>query len=222
VRKARVDEAHCAHERELIRKVPAFERRGLECSRRRPARVDNQDVEAAELGDRGFDQRLRIAGLRHVSGLPSRRADRLACGFDRGRVAGRDEDLRTLGGQRLGAGSAETLAGGDDERTAPVEAKIHAHNCGVRRTIRVTATPHANGWTFQVSIEEDGRTVSEHAVEVSKSDVKRLAPESSVEELVLRSFEFLLEREPPSNILRRFALSDIERYFPEYPKTIGG
>jgi len=51
--------------------------------------------------------------------------------------------------------------------------------------------------------------------------MERLAPDGSVEDLVLRSFEFLLEREPPSSILRRFALTDIERYFPEYPKVIG-
>jgi hypothetical protein len=73
-----------------------------------------------------------------------------------------------------------------------------------------------------VRIEEDGRKVSEHTVEVSALDLKRLAPGASVEDLVLRSFEFLLEREPPSSILRSFALSDIERYFPEYSKVIGG
>jgi hypothetical protein len=73
-----------------------------------------------------------------------------------------------------------------------------------------------------VRIEEDGRAVSDHTVEVSKADLKRLAPESSVDELVQRSFEFLLEREPPQSILRRFNLPDIERYFPEYPKVIGG
>jgi hypothetical protein len=72
-----------------------------------------------------------------------------------------------------------------------------------------------------VRIEEDGRAVSDHTVEVSKADLKRLAPESSVDELVQRSFEFLLEREPPQSILRRFNLPDIERYFPEYPKVIG-
>jgi hypothetical protein len=90
----------------------------------------------------------------------------------------------------------------------------------VHRTIRITATPNAGGWTCQVRIDEDGRKVSEHTVEVSTSDVKRLAPDASVEDLVLRSFEFLLEREPPSSILRRFALADIERYFPDYPRVI--
>ena len=90
----------------------------------------------------------------------------------------------------------------------------------MHRTIRITATPNAGGWTCQVRIEEDGRKVSDHTVEVSTADLKRLAPDGSVEELVLRSFEFLLEREPPSSILRRFALTDIERYFPDYPNVM--
>jgi hypothetical protein len=91
----------------------------------------------------------------------------------------------------------------------------------VGATITVTATPTASGWTCHVRIEEDGRTLSEHTVEVTRSDVKRLAPGSSVEDLVKRSVEFLLEREPPQSILRRFTLADIERYFPEYPRVIG-
>jgi hypothetical protein len=33
---------------------------------------------------------------------------------------------------------------------------------------------------------------------------------------VRRSFDFLLEREPPSSILRTFDLAVIGRYFPEY------
>lgn len=37
-----------------------------------------------------------------------------------------------------------------------------------------------------------------------------------VEDLVRRSFEFLLEREPPESILGSFDLSVIGRYFPEY------
>jgi hypothetical protein len=90
----------------------------------------------------------------------------------------------------------------------------------VHRTIRITTAPKAGGWTCQVRIEEDGRKVSDHTVEVSTADLKRLAPDEPVEELVLRSFEFLLEREPASSILRRFALTDIERYFPDFAEVI--
>jgi hypothetical protein len=38
---------------------------------------------------------------------------------------------------------------------------------------------------------------------------------------VRRAFEFLLEREPPSSILRRFALEDIANYFPEFWSAMG-
>ncbi len=51
-------------------------------------------------------------------------------------------------------------------------------------------------------------------------ELERFAPLSSVEDLVRRSFKFLLEREPPQSILSRFGLSDIERYYPEYPRVI--
>ena len=40
------------------------------------------------------------------------------------------------------------------------------------------------------------------------------------EELVRASFEFLLEREPASSILREFSLDVISRYFPGYPAEI--
>ena len=71
-------------------------------------------------------------------------------------------------------------------------------------------------------IEEEGQIVTDHVVEVTISDLQRLAPGSSVEDLVTRSFEFLLEREPPRSILRKFSLSDIDTYFPEYPRAIRG
>jgi len=83
-------------------------------------------------------------------------------------------------------------------------------------SIKVTATPTAAGWTCRVTVD----SVSEHTVTVSSKDRERLSPNSSVEELVTRSFEFLLEREPPTSILRKFDLMEIERYFPEYAKVI--
>ena len=69
-------------------------------------------------------------------------------------------------------------------------------------------------------VDEKGRTVSEHTVTVTMADKQRFAPHSTIEDLVTRSFEFLLEREPPTSILPRFNLTEIERYFPDYPTTI--
>jgi len=40
-------------------------------------------------------------------------------------------------------------------------------------------------------------------------------------ELVRASFEFLLEREPATSILRQFSLDVISQYFPSYPAAIG-
>ena len=88
------------------------------------------------------------------------------------------------------------------------------------RTIKVTATPNSIGWICLVTVDDGGRTVSEHTVEATASDVNHLGPNSSVEDLVRRSFDFLLEREPPQSILRRFALADIKSYFPDYPDVI--
>jgi hypothetical protein len=90
----------------------------------------------------------------------------------------------------------------------------------VREEIEVTSVPDASGWTCRVRIKEEGQTVTDHVVLVNRSDLERLAPGSSVEDLVTRSFEFLLDREAPRSILRRFSLSDIESYFPDYPRTI--
>jgi len=39
-------------------------------------------------------------------------------------------------------------------------------------------------------------------------------------ELVRTSFEFLLEREPATSILRKFSLDVISQYFPGYPAEV--
>lgn len=63
--------------------------------------------------------------------------------------------------------------------------------------------------------------MTRHEVTVTADDVARYAPGSTPERLLEVSFEFLLEREPASSILPRFALPLIARYFPEYPDVIG-
>lgn len=73
--------------------------------------------------------------------------------------------------------------------------------------------------TFKVTAE--GLTTTTHTVIVSPAYYEKLTSRRiSVEELVRRSFEFLLERESNTSILRRFDLPEIGRYFPEYESTI--
>ena len=77
------------------------------------------------------------------------------------------------------------------------------------------------GWSCQVTLREGDRVVSSHAVRVSVADLARLDPTSAEPTaLVEASFAFLLEREPPSSILRTFELPVIGRYFPVYEATI--
>src|SRR5581483_6995102 len=104
------------------------ERRGLERARGRPAGVDDQDVEAAEPGDRLLDCRLGLARLAHVGRLPAGRLDLLRRRLDPRFAPGRDEDLRTLVGQGLGAAEAKPLAGGGDEGAAALQPEVHALN----------------------------------------------------------------------------------------------
>jgi hypothetical protein len=50
--------------------------------------------------------------------------------------------------------------------------------------------------------------------------VERLGWRQTPEELIRKSFEFLLEREPKESILERFELSRISDYFPEYEQRL--
>jgi hypothetical protein len=82
------------------------------------------------------------------------------------------------------------------------------------------ATAASGGWTCSV-IVHDGADETRHEVTATPAELERLAPgAANPTALVERSFEFLLEREPPSSILRSFELSVISRYFPEYEREI--
>ena len=67
----------------------------------------------------------------------------------------------------------------------------------------------------------EGGSPTTHVVAVSAADLARLAPGArSPDDLVTRSFEFLLAREPKESILGRFDLTVIGRYFPGYERAI--
>jgi hypothetical protein len=80
----------------------------------------------------------------------------------------------------------------------------------------------ANETRFEITVRE-GATETRHIVTVAPDYARKLAGgRVSLEDLVRRSFEFLLEHEPKESILRHFDLKDISRYFPEYEREIGG
>ncbi len=72
---------------------------------------------------------------------------------------------------------------------------------------------------FQVEVSEGGRETT-HRVAVPEILGEFELPADDLEPVVRESFRFLLEREPASSILPRFSLSDITRYFPNYPSEL--
>ena len=86
--------------------------------------------------------------------------------------------------------------------------------------VEVSCRSADDGWVC-TAIVIDSSSESRHEVTVSSAERTRLAPEVTAQQLVEESFHFLLEREPKEAILRQFAISEIERYFPDYKAIIG-
>ena len=72
---------------------------------------------------------------------------------------------------------------------------------------------------FQVTVTED--SITTHKINLSEKVYKNLSDSKIPKaELIIKSFEFLLERESNQSILKEFNLETIERYFPDYPTLI--
>jgi len=73
---------------------------------------------------------------------------------------------------------------------------------------------------FAVAVEERGAR-TEHIVTLDNTYWQRLTDgKTTKEELIKKSFQFLLEREPKESILSRFNLTMIKAYFPEFEEEI--
>ncbi len=74
---------------------------------------------------------------------------------------------------------------------------------------------------YTVTVSEGG-SESSHTVELDDTYYNKISDGSiSKTDLIRRSFEFLLAREPKESIMGRFHLSTIARFFPEYESEIG-
>ena len=73
--------------------------------------------------------------------------------------------------------------------------------------------------TFEVVVQNGNET--SHKVHLSEDYYQKLTGGSiSPEDLIHKSFEFLLERESKESILREFDLPVIQTYFSEFESTI--
>ncbi|MCF7929299.1 MAG: hypothetical protein K9L68_11015 [Spirochaetales bacterium] len=74
--------------------------------------------------------------------------------------------------------------------------------------------------TYQVVVDEGGSSTT-HMVTLEDGYYQKLTGgKESKEDLIQRSFEFLLQRESKESILRSFDLPIIGRYFPDYESKI--
>ena len=70
-------------------------------------------------------------------------------------------------------------------------------------------------------IVNEGSSKTEHNVELDNEYYQKLTKvKITKEDLIKKSFEFLLKRESKESILSRFNLKVIKRYFPEYEEKI--
>jgi hypothetical protein len=84
--------------------------------------------------------------------------------------------------------------------------------------VTVRADSNGDNWLCRVTVDHAGQR-TRHTVTVRRADLERWGAGTNredVEDLVAKSFDFLLEREPSNSILATFDLSVIQRYFPEY------
>lgn len=86
------------------------------------------------------------------------------------------------------------------------------------RTMPITVQRASND-EYRVVVEEGGSR-TRHNVTATADHLADLGLSVMAEEVILASFEFLLEREPKESILSSFELPIIGRYFPEYPAEI--
>ncbi len=77
-----------------------------------------------------------------------------------------------------------------------------------------------NDQEFTVTVEE-GTSKTRHTVTLDEKYYQQLTKgKITKEQLISKSFEFLLKREPKESILSQFNLKVISRYFSEYERVI--
>jgi hypothetical protein len=86
--------------------------------------------------------------------------------------------------------------------------------------IEVRCTDEGDPLSFEVLVRQ-GKSESHHHVTMARDTYERLtAGEYAPERCLEAAFRFLLEREPKESILRRFDVTVISRYFPEFEREL--
>ena len=81
----------------------------------------------------------------------------------------------------------------------------------------VRVRPADDGWAADVTVA--GTPPTQHVVLISRAEQERYGG-GDVEDLVRRTFAFLLALEPATAILPEFRLSTVQGYFPDFEQEI--
>jgi hypothetical protein len=87
----------------------------------------------------------------------------------------------------------------------------------MKRTIDIRPGKSDGPLIFAVTVRE-GDSASHHEVTMSSSAFAKTG--KAPEQVIDAAFRFLLDRESKDSILARFDLSTIQRYFPEFERTL--
>lgn len=80
-----------------------------------------------------------------------------------------------------------------------------------------------SGWIFIVELADGKEDKMTYEVTLYEDDWHEMTGGGmEAEILIMKSFEFLLEHEPKESILRKFNLTVINDYFPEYSDFVKG
>jgi hypothetical protein len=86
--------------------------------------------------------------------------------------------------------------------------------------IEITRTAEGDPLHFAVVVRE-GAGATRHDVTISEDTLERLTDGKHQPERCLEAaFRFLLDREPKESILKRFDVTTISRYFPEFEREL--
>lgn len=86
-------------------------------------------------------------------------------------------------------------------------------------SIDVARVRDADPLEFEVTVRE-GQGETRHRVTLAQADFVRLSAGGAAEGTIEAAFRFLLDREPKEAILRRFDVSVISTYFPEFEQRL--
>ncbi len=82
-------------------------------------------------------------------------------------------------------------------------------------------TQNNYGWEYTVRIQDDDESQTEHLVTVPLMTAQRLTgSKDDPDNLVIKSFQFLLEHELKESIMPKFEIEVISQYFPDWEKKM--